>query len=43
MRIEVNGRNLQVTYELRDVVARRFEMLSRQVSDLSTLEIELSE
>jgi putative sigma-54 modulation protein len=43
MRIEVKGRNLQVTDELRDVVARRFEKVSRQVSELATLEIELSE
>jgi putative sigma-54 modulation protein len=43
MRIEVKGRNLQVTDELRQVVARRFEKVSRQVSELATLEIELSE
>jgi putative sigma-54 modulation protein len=43
MRIEVKGRNLQVTDELRGVVARRFEKVSRQVSDLATLEVELSE
>jgi putative sigma-54 modulation protein len=43
MRIEVKGRNLQVTDELREVVARRFEKVDRQVSDLATLEVELSE
>jgi putative sigma-54 modulation protein len=43
MRIEVKGRNLQVTDDLREVVARRFEKVDRQVSDLATLEIELSE
>ncbi len=43
MRIEVKGRNLQVTDELREVVARRFEKVSKQVSELATLEIELSE
>jgi putative sigma-54 modulation protein len=43
MRIEVKGRNLQVTDELREVVARRFEKVDKQVSDLATLEIELSE
>jgi putative sigma-54 modulation protein len=43
MRIEVKGRNLQVTDELREVVARRFEKVDRQVSELATLEIELSE
>jgi putative sigma-54 modulation protein len=43
VQIEVKGRNLQVTDELREVVARRFEKVERQVSDLATLEIELSE
>jgi putative sigma-54 modulation protein len=43
MRIEVKGRNLQVTDELRGVVARRFEKVGKQVSDLATLEVELSE
>jgi putative sigma-54 modulation protein len=43
MRIEVKGRNLQVTDELRELIARRFEKVDKQVSDLATLEIELSE
>jgi putative sigma-54 modulation protein len=43
MRIEVKGRNLQVTDELREVVARRFVKVDKQVSDLATLEVELSE
>ena len=43
MRIEVKGRNLQVTDDLREVVARRFEKVDKQVSELATLEIELSE
>jgi putative sigma-54 modulation protein len=43
MRIEVKGRNLQVTDELREIVARRFEKVGKQVSDLATLEVELSE
>jgi putative sigma-54 modulation protein len=43
MRIEVKGRNLQVTDELREIVARRFEKVDKQVSELATLEIELSE
>jgi putative sigma-54 modulation protein len=43
VRIEVKGRNLQVTDELRDVVARRFEKVDKQVSELAILEIELSE
>ena len=43
MRIEVKGRNLQVTDELREVITRRFEKVAKQVSDLATLEVELSE
>jgi putative sigma-54 modulation protein len=41
MRIEVKGRNLQVTDELRESVERRFDKVSRQVSDLAVLEVEL--
>jgi putative sigma-54 modulation protein len=43
MRIEVKGRNLQVTDDLREVVARRFEKVDKQVSELATLEVVLSE
>jgi putative sigma-54 modulation protein len=43
MRIEVKGRNLQVTDELREVVAKRFEKVDKQVSELATLEVELAE
>jgi putative sigma-54 modulation protein len=43
MRIEVKGRNLQVTDELRETAARRFEKVSKQVSDLAVLEVELSD
>jgi putative sigma-54 modulation protein len=42
MRIEVKGRNLQVTDELREMVARRFDKVAKQVSDLAVLEVELS-
>ena len=42
MQITVKGRNFLVTDELRDCVARRFERVSKQVSDLATLEVELS-
>ncbi len=42
MKIEVKGRNLQVTDELRECVQRRFEKVGKQVSDLATLEVELS-
>jgi putative sigma-54 modulation protein len=41
MRIEVKGRNLQVTDELREATARRFDKVSKQVSDLAVLEVEL--
>jgi putative sigma-54 modulation protein len=41
MRIEVKGRNLPVTEELRDQVARRFERISKQVSELAVLEVEI--
>jgi putative sigma-54 modulation protein len=41
MRIEVKGRNLQVTDELRECAERRFEKVSKQVSDLAVLELEL--
>ena len=43
MRIEIRGRNTEVTDELREHVSKRFARLGRQVSDLATLEVELSE
>jgi putative sigma-54 modulation protein len=43
MRIEVKGRNLPITDELREMCTRRFDKVGRQVSDLAVLEIELSE
>lgn len=43
MRIEVKGRNLQVTDELREFVARRFEKVGKQVSELAVLQVELSQ
>jgi putative sigma-54 modulation protein len=43
MRIEVKGRNVRVSDTLKDHVARRFHKVSRQVSDLAELEIEVSE
>jgi putative sigma-54 modulation protein len=42
MQISVKGRNFTVTGELRDTVARRFERVAKQVSELATLEVELS-
>ena len=41
MRIEVKGRNLRVTDELREVIERRFEKVAKQVSPLAVLEFEL--
>src|SRR3982074_1465995 len=43
MRIEVKGRNLTVSDELRQHVAKRFKKIERQVSELAELEIELFE
>ena len=41
MRIEVKGRNLQVSDECREMVERRFERVGRQVSEQALLCIEL--
>ena len=43
MRIDVRGRNFEVTDELREAIAKRFARTGRQVSELATLEVELSE
>src|SRR5436305_10762293 len=43
MRIEVKGRNLPVSDELREHVSKRFRKVSRQVSELAELEVELFE
>ena len=43
MRIEIRGRDLEVTDELTEHVRKRFARLSRQVSPLARLEVELSE
>ena len=43
MQIEVKGRNLPVTDELRECVTRRFEKVGKQVSELARLEVELYE
>ena len=43
MRIEVRGRNLEVTDELREAIVKRFSRAGRQVSELATLDVELSE
>jgi ribosome hibernation promoting factor len=43
MRIEIRGRNVEVTDELRDHVVKRFRRVGKQVSELATLDVELSE
>jgi putative sigma-54 modulation protein len=43
VRIEIRGRNLEVTEELREHIEKRFARVGKQVSDLATLDIELSE
>ena len=43
MRIEVKGRNLQVSDEQREHVSKRFRKISKQVSELAELEVELAE
>ena len=43
MQIEVKGRNLPITDELREYVTRRFDKVGKQVSSLAVLEVELSE
>ena len=43
MRIEIRGRNVEVSEELREHVRKRFARIGRQVSDLAVLEVELSE
>jgi putative sigma-54 modulation protein len=42
MRIQVKGRNVAVSDEIREHVAKRFQKVSRQVSELAELEVELS-
>jgi putative sigma-54 modulation protein len=43
MRIEIRGRNLEITDELRGHVTKRFRRVGRQVSPLATLDVELYE
>ena len=43
MRIEIRGRNVEMTDELRETVRKRFGRLGRQVSPVATLEVVLSE
>src|SRR5918994_2257414 len=43
MRIEIRGRNVEVTDELREHIVKRFRRVGKQVSDLAVLDVELSE
>lgn len=43
MRIEIRGRNVEVTDELRDHVHKRFRRVGKQISEVATLDIELCE
>ena len=43
MRIEVKGRNLPISEDLREHVARRFRTVDKQVSELAELEVEVFE
>jgi putative sigma-54 modulation protein len=43
MRIEVKGRNVPVSDELREHVSRRFRVIAKQVSELAELEVEVHE
>lgn len=41
MRIEVKGRNVDVTPEVREYAERRFRKIAKQVSEHATLELEV--
>ncbi|MEX2108559.1 MAG: ribosome-associated translation inhibitor RaiA [Solirubrobacterales bacterium] len=43
MRIEIRGRNMEVDDELREHVLKRFRRVGKQVSELATLDVELTE
>lgn len=43
MRIEVKGRNVTVSEDLREHVERRFRVIGKQVSELAELEVEVFE
>lgn len=43
MRIEIRGRNVEVTDEYREQILKRFQRVGSQVSELATLDIELRE
>ena len=41
MRIEVKGRNMSISEDVREHAAKRFEKIGKQVSELAELELEL--
>jgi putative sigma-54 modulation protein len=43
MQIEVKGRNLQVTEEMREYAERQFDKISKQVSEVATLDLEVAD
>jgi putative sigma-54 modulation protein len=43
VRIEIRGRNVDVTEELREHVEKRFHRVGKQVSEFALLDVELSE
>ncbi len=43
MRIDVRGKNVELTDELREAVIQRFQRVGKQVSEFATLEVELCE
>jgi putative sigma-54 modulation protein len=43
MRIEVHGRNVEVTDELREAITKRFVRVGEQVADQAMLDVELRE
>jgi len=43
VRIELQGRNVELTDELREQVTQRFKRVGKQVSDLAMLDVKLAE
>jgi putative sigma-54 modulation protein len=43
VRIDIRGRNVEVTEELREHVEKRFRRIGNQISELAQLDVELSE
>jgi putative sigma-54 modulation protein len=43
VRIEVRGKNVEITDEVREAVIQRFARVGKQVSELATLDVELCE